>query len=189
VLRSLGVFPAKSDRVTQQLPQAIAAPANNGSKLDAESEQMLEPSPLTSPLAEQPNSAVSWNNLGNSYAQKQEWIKAINCYQESLGLNPNLVKTYRNLAKTYLKIGKKDQAILYWYEAFNLEPDLVKPKEHFGLAQHLLQLRQVDKAIACLRYAIKLDPNFNQAYLVLGKLLNSLGKTDAAKACYARVQS
>jgi tetratricopeptide (TPR) repeat protein len=187
--KSSAKFPAKSDRVAQQLPQAIAAPPHNNSKLDGESAQILQPSALTLPLAEQPNSAVSWNNLGNSYAQKQEWIKAINCYQESLELNPHLVQTYRNLAKTHLKIGKKDRAILYWYEAFNLEPDLVKPKEHFGLAQHLLPLKQIDKAIACLRYAIKLDPNFNQAYLVLGKLLNHQGKTDAAQACYAKVQS
>ncbi|MEN9566522.1 MAG: Plant specific mitochondrial import receptor subunit, partial [Cyanobacteriota bacterium] len=47
----------------------------------------------------------------------------------------------------------------------------------------------LDKAIATLRHAIKLNPNFHQAYLVLGKLLTTQGKTDEAKACYARAKN
>jgi tetratricopeptide (TPR) repeat protein len=172
-------------QVVQQLPQAIVPSPKITPNPDAKSAEILQ----TSIVAQQPNSAVSWNNLGNSYGRKQQWLKAIGCYQESLELNPNFIQTYRNLAKVYLKIGKKDQAILCWFEACNLKPDLVKPQEHFGLAQHLFQLGQVDKAIACLRRSIKLNPNFNQAYLVLGKLLNSQGKTDEAKACYARFKS
>jgi tetratricopeptide (TPR) repeat protein len=171
-------------QVVQQFPPESLALANSAPKLDTQSAKILQPSPVV----EQPNSAVSWNNLGNSYGRKEQWLKAISCYQESLELNPNLGQTYRNLAKVYLKTGKKDQVILCLYKAFNLKPDLVKPQEHFGLAQHLLQLGQVDKAIACLRHAIKLNPNFNQAYLVLGKLLKSQGRTDEAKACYTRVK-
>jgi tetratricopeptide (TPR) repeat protein len=123
--------------------------------------------------AAQPNSASSWNNLGNSYAQKQQWVKAISCYQEAVELDPNLSKTHRNLAQAYYKIDKKDRAIICWYEAFNLEPDGVKPQEHFSLARQLVKLKQVDKAIACLRHAIKLDPNFAQAESALGKLLKN----------------
>ncbi|PSB10383.1 hypothetical protein C7B62_09640 [Pleurocapsa sp. CCALA 161] len=168
--------------VVEQLAQVPPLP-NNTPQPDAKSAKILP----SSPIAKQPNSAVSWNNLGNSYGQKQQWVKAISCYQESIALNPHLIQTHRNLAKVYSKIGKKDQAILCWYEAFNLEPDLVKPQEHFSLAKHLVQLRQVDKAIACLRHSIQLNPNFNQAYLALGKLLTSQGKTEEAKACYAKV--
>lgn len=128
------------------------------------------------PVAPQPNSAHSWNSLGNSYAQKQQWVKAISCYQEAVELAPNLSKTYRNLAKAYYQIEKKDQAILSWYEAFNLEPDRFKPQDHFGLARQLVKLKQVDQAIACLRHAIKLDANFAQAKVALGKLLNNQGR-------------
>ena len=176
---------ANQHQVVQQLPQAITPSPNNTPKSEAKSASIL-PSSI---VAQQPNSAISWHNLGNSYGRKQQWLKAISCYQESLELDPHLVQTYRNLAKVYLKIAKKEQAILCWFKAFNLKPDLAKPQEHFGLAQHLFQLGQVDKAIACLRHAIKLNPNFHQAYLVLGKLLTTQGKTDEAKACYARAKN
>jgi tetratricopeptide (TPR) repeat protein len=169
-------------------PQRIASSAADAvppleSPADNQSRQTLQPFPP----AQQPNSASSWNNLGSSYAQKQQWVKAISCYQEAVELDPHLSKTYRNLARAYGKIEKQDQAILCWYEAFNLEPDLAKPQEHFSLARQLLKLEQVDQAIACLRHAIKLDPNFVQAYVALGKLLNSQGKIAEAEACYARV--
>lgn len=176
---------ANQHPVVQQIPQAIAPSPNNTSKPEAKSEEILQ----SSIVAQQPNSAISWNKLGDSYGQKQQWLKAISCYQESVELEPYFLPTYRSLAKAYLKIAKKEQAILCWFKAFNLKPDLFKPQEHFGLAQHLFQLGQVDKAIVTLRHAIKLNPNFHQAHLVLGKLLTTQGKTDEAKACYARAKN
>ena len=139
--------------------------------------------------SKKPNSAVSWNNLGSLYAQKQQWTRAISCYQEALQLDPKFSKTYRNLAKVYSKTGKDRQATLCWYEAFNLEPEKVKPEEHFILAKKLLQQRQVDKAIACLRHTILLKPDFKRAYLILGKLFESQGKSEAAQACYERMET
>ena len=137
--------------------------------------------------AKQPNSAVSWNNLGSLYAQKQQWTRAISCYQEAVELDPNLSKAYRNLARVYSKTGKDLQATLCWYEAFTLEVERVKPEEHFLLANKLLQQQQVDKAIACLRRTVLLKPDFSQAYLILGKLFEDQGKLDAAQACYERM--
>lgn len=136
-----------------------------------------------------PNSATSWNNLGSLYAQKQQWTRAISCYQEAVELDPNLSKTYRNLAKVYSKVGKELQAALCWYEAFNIEPQKEKPEAHFILAKKLLQLRQVEQAIACLRHTVQLNPDFKQAYLVLGKLFERQGKTEAAQACYEKIRN
>ena len=139
--------------------------------------------------AEQPNSAVSWNNLGSLYAQKQQWAKAISCYQEAVELDPNLSKSYRNLARVYSKLGKEEEAALYWYEAFGLEPNLAQPEEHFSLANSLLQQDRLEEAIACLRRAIERKPDFAPAYLLLGKLYEQQGKIAEAKACYSKVAS
>lgn len=51
-----------------------------------------------------------------------------------------------------------------------------------------MQQQQVDKAIACLHLAVKLKPDFNQAHLILGKLFESQGKQEAAKACYEKIK-
>ena len=160
-------------------PKAIAS-ANNGKVL-----QLL---PNQKSVPEKPDSANSWNNLGSSYAQKKEWVKAISCYREAITLNPNLSKTHRNLARVYSKIGKKERAVLSWYEAFNLKPDSVKPEDHYKLAQRLLEQERVEQAIVCLRHAIAQNPNFDRAYLILGKLLSSQGKTEEAEACFAKVE-
>lgn len=155
---------------TEQTPQLV-------SKLE------IQPGRADS-AAKRPDSAVSWNNLGSSYAQKQQWVKAISCYKEAIELNPDLSKTYRNLARVYSKIGKQERAALCWYEAFDREPNCAKPEEHLRLAQNLLALKQVAKAIVCLHHAVKLDANFSQAYLLLGKLSASQGKAAEAKAYY-----
>lgn len=161
-------------------------PKDTASKLLPEGQTELE---LKAQSAKkQPDSAVSWNNLGSLYAQKQYWTKAISCYQEAVELAPNLAKTHRNLAKVYSKMGKDDKAALCWYEAFRIEPEQVKPEQYFNLARKLLRQQEVEKAISCLRRTVQLKPNFDQAYLILGKLLKSQGKSEAASACFESIK-
>ena len=165
---------SKSAKKTKSLRQqsAVINASETPLKLLAESKTNSDTSVKLPTAIKQPNSARSWNNLGSSYAQKQQWLKAISCYQESIELNPNLSKTYRNLARVYTKIGKQQKAVLSWYKAFNLEANSFKPEEHFALAQKLLQLRQVDKAIACLRYSLEQNPDYEPAQLLTDKLLD-----------------
>ncbi|MBE9048182.1 tetratricopeptide repeat protein [Pleurocapsales cyanobacterium LEGE 10410] len=134
-------------------------------------------------------SVSSWNNLGSLYAQKQQWAKAISCYQEAIQIAPTSGQIYRNLAKVYHRTGEPQKAALHWYQAFTLEPKGVKPEEYFSLAKSLLEQHQIDQAIACLRRTIKLKPNFNQAYLILGKLLESQGKKSEAQKCYSQINN
>lgn len=156
-------------------------PANNAQKLlnkvesSAETNsQVVELSkPNTTHMpSEQPDSALSWNNLGSVYAQKKQWAKAISCYQEALQLDSHFAKSYRNLARVYHNTGEKLKAALYWYESFTLEPNSVKAEEYLTLATKLIDHQQQDKAIACLHRAIKLQPDLQQARSTLDKLLN-----------------
>ncbi|MGL6342770.1 MAG: tetratricopeptide repeat protein [Waterburya sp.] len=156
--------------LAQLLPQSQAVDLTNRTLLP--STQIPTNSVVTPRNIEnqQPDTAISWNNLGSLYAQKREWTKAISCYQEALQLDSKISKVYRNLARVYGKLGEKEQAALYWYEAFMLEPDLAKAEEYFSLAKILLTQEQVEKAIACLHRTIELQPNFEPAHLILSKL-------------------
>lgn len=136
---------------------------------------LLAPSTLPN-SGQKPDSAFAWNNLGSVYAQKQQWAKAISCYQEALQLEPNFAKAYRNLARVYQKTGEDLKASLYWYEAFIFEPNVVTAEEYFSLATTLLQYQQQDKAIACLYHTIELDPSCDRAYATLNQLLESQAK-------------
>ncbi|BAZ43144.1 group 1 glycosyl transferase [Chondrocystis sp. NIES-4102] len=118
-----------------------------------------------------PDNANSWNNLGSLYAQKQQWNKAISCYQEALQLDANFAKAHRNLARAYTKLGEQEKAAVHWYDACRLEPDQVKPEEYFNLAKRFIGQQQLEKAIACLRRTIELQPSHTQAQFILTKLL------------------
>ena len=118
----------------------------------------------------QPDSAVAWNNLGSTYAQQQQWKKAIGCYEEALQLDSQFGKSYRNLARVYQKIGEELKATLYWYEALQIEPNSVKPETLFGLAKKLVFYQQREKGIFCLQRLIKLDPDFQPAIAMLEKI-------------------
>ena len=177
------------DLALKLLPKVEIAKENDITSPPLAREQVDEASLVTNLASNQlqPDSAVSWNNLGSVYAQKQEWKKAIGCYQKSLQLDAKFVKSYRNLARVYSNIEEQLKAALCWYEAFTLEPDLVKPEEYFDLASQFLEYQQEDKAIACLRRTIEMEPNFEQAYLTLGKLLEAQGKLEEAQIYYAKV--
>ncbi|MEL6495036.1 MAG: tetratricopeptide repeat protein [Cyanobacteria bacterium J06623_7] len=170
-LLSKSKLATKSKSRTQQ-PVKTITPANNSApKLLAESKTESAATSIALPTADKkPSSASSWNNLGSSYAQKQQWLKAISCYQESIELNPKLSKTHRNLARVYAKVGKQEQAVLSWYRAFRLSPSSVKPKEHFALAQKLVRLQQIDKAIECLRHSLEQNPGYQPARLLMERL-------------------
>ena len=193
--QSSATLPKKTDNVAAQISDTSAQSLTEAGSSAKTEKSMLLPEAKTELSVNQqsevkkPDSATSWNNLGSLYAQKQQWTRAISCYQEALELDSNLSQTYRNLAKVYGKIGKDLQAALCWYEAFNLEPQKEKPEAHFNLAKKLLQLRQVEQAIACLRHTVQLNPDFKQAYLILGKLFERQGKSEAAQACYEKIRN
>ena len=123
------------------------------------------------PPLDRPDTALSWNNLGSIYARKKQWTKAISCYEEALQLEPKFAKSYRNLARVYDNTGEELKAILYWYESFVLEPDLIRAAEYFTLATKLIEYQQYSKAIACLRRAVELNPDFKQAQMALDQIL------------------
>ena len=118
----------------------------------------------------QPNSAVSWNNLGSLYAQEQEWQEAISCYEEALKLDRRFSKSYRNLARVYQSMGEELKASLCWHAAFDTEPDRIRSQEYFELANQLLDYKQTEKAIACLHRTVELNPNFQAARDLLDEL-------------------
>ena len=147
------------------LPDVESPVVNNSTVVDVSTQHPIKPQ------SERPDSALSWNNMGSIYAQKKQWTKAISCYQEALQLEPEFAKSYRNLARVYNHTGEELKAILYWYESFILEPDMVKSAEYFTLATKLIKYQQYQKAIACLRRAVELKPDFEQAQVTLDKIL------------------
>jgi tetratricopeptide (TPR) repeat protein len=133
---------------------------------------------------QQTNSPETWANLGNMYAQKQQWEYAISSYKKALEINPRLVGVYYNLAQVYEKIGQKEIAANCWYEAYKLDPKNVKPEDYYNLGNIFLQQRKLTEAFNCYRNAIQIKSDFSPAYHQLGLILIQQKKLTEAKKCF-----
>ncbi len=121
-----------------------------------------------------PNSAELLTNLGNLYAQKQQWKQAISAYERALEIDPNLAAVCRNLAKVAENNGQLELAADYWYRALNLEPGWTTPFGYIKLGNTLYQQQKNEPAISCYRSAIALQPDLTEAYIRLGNILSDL---------------
>ena len=61
----------------------------------------------TQMLTQNPEAPEIHLNLGNLYAQKEQWQKSIKHYRKAIKIAPKLTDAYRNIAKAYLKIGNE----------------------------------------------------------------------------------
>ena len=130
------------------------------------------------------DSAPLQANLGSLYAQKQEWQKALICYQKAIKLNPKVAGVYRNLAKVWGKLGKEDEAAKCWYQALNLEPQSADAEKYCQLGDIFLKQNQLEEAIACYRRAIELESDHAPAYFRIGEIFQSRGRSTEAITCF-----
>ncbi len=130
------------------------------------------------------DSALLQANLGSLYAQKQEWQKALSCYQKAIELNPNMAGVYRNQAKVLGKLEREAEAAKCWYQALSLEPQSANAEQHYHLGNVLLKQNQLEEALVCYRRAISLKPDYAQAHFRLGEILQSRGHNSDALDCW-----
>ncbi len=87
------------------------APAENG--LSPEQSQRLLS--LEMEVIANPNNAEAWTHLGHLYFDSNQFKKAINAYNKSLGLNPGDADVLTDLGVMYRRDGRPQKAI----ESFN----------------------------------------------------------------------
>ncbi|MEA5539153.1 tetratricopeptide repeat protein [Limnoraphis robusta Tam1] len=119
----------------------------------------------------QPDFAEVFCNLGTLYAQEQDWQPAIICYQRAITLEPKLAIAYRNLARAWTQLGKKEEAAECWYHAYSINPGAISSEEHLQLANMLLNMGLVERAIASYCHAIQSNSYSQESYKKLGKAL------------------
>lgn len=127
-------------------------------------------------VALDPNYAIAYTNLGSLYGEQQQFQNALACYRKALELQPRAARTYRNLARVWSNFGDSNRAIEAWFRAYGLEPATVPAEKHIELGDKLFQENHIEKAIACYRRAIQVNPNHQQALENLGVALKRAGE-------------
>ncbi len=69
------------------------------------------------------NSPRVYNNLGDAYANEQNYPASIASFQKAIELNPTYVDATHNLANTYLQAGQYDLASELFKKALELNPE------------------------------------------------------------------
>ena len=135
---------------------------------------------------------VAMLNLGQAYAQMNDWDRAIGQFKMAQAARPDSGQVHAALAELYLRRGYSEPAVDEYEAALQLEPR--NDEFMIGLGRVYEKRGEPDKAIELYRRAVKVNPRsvFGHNYLAVllyykGRALELAKKTDEAKAIYEEV--
>jgi tetratricopeptide (TPR) repeat protein len=142
--------------------------------------------PMQQSLKLNPNQAPGWHALGVTYIQLKKYPDAVGAISKAIKLNPNQPTYYNNLAAAYAEMAR-------WQDAFNAlndEKDRVATSDNamiwYNLGNGYARLEQAAPAVDAYQHAVKLNPDWAQAWTNLGTMLQWGGNVQGAEQAYAR---
>ncbi|MBL8211803.1 MAG: tetratricopeptide repeat protein [Bryobacterales bacterium] len=122
-----------------------------------------------------PGDAVAWNELGLTYQALGRDADAEASFQKAIGLDPDLSEPHNNL-------GTLTGDLAAFRESVRLSPE--NARSRFSYAIGLGRARRVDEAMRQLQEAVRIEPEFVDARVLLGDLLLALDKVADALVQY-----
>ena len=111
---------------------------------------------------------VTYVNIGNIYANKNEIDKAEVYYRKAIDLRDESLIANNNLGKVFMVKGNYDSAYYYIKKAYYL--DTLSPEPMFTLAQLYSRFNKIPEAIAELEKIQKITPNYMNSAQLLDQL-------------------
>ncbi len=144
--------------------------------------------------------ALAYNSLGETLVLVGELERAIATFNYATRLAPkntkigqNLnAKIWTNLGQTHIKAQQFELALrafrqmIQVEEATALTPEQLNARAHFHVGHFLTKVNAVKQGLPFLKTAIALDPQYSDAYLVLGQNYAQQRRWDAAIANYTQ---
>ncbi len=131
-----------------------------------------------------PSSPQNHNNLGDLYARRGEFEKAIEEFQTAIALKPNYADAYHNLANIYWQVGKIDLAEENYQKALNFNPYLWQSAQN--LAALYFNQKKFALAIENMEKAIAINPQNPNLYLNLGIIYLQIGEKQKAEELFKK---
>ncbi len=111
---------------------------------------------------------VTYVNIGNIYANKQEYDKAEVYYRKAIDLKSETLLANVNLGKIFLIKGNFDSAYFYIYKSYTL--DTLSPEPMHAMAQLYANNNKLQEAIIWLEKIQKVSPNYMNSVQLLQNL-------------------
>ena len=133
-------------------------------------------------LAVTEDNHIAQNNLGNAFAEKGNFTKAIYHYRESIRLKPNNAKAYNNLGIALARQGQIEAAIQNYSRAVSINSGYAPAFNNLGAA--LTAQGRIEDAILNFLHSIELKPDYAEAHNNLGVALKKQGNISMAVEHY-----
>lgn len=112
-------------------------------------------------------------NLGNAYAENEQYRQAIAAYHEAVDLQPNHIPSLNNLADCYEVTGDAEKALELFQYLVKVAPD--EAVSHFNLGNFFLRQNRHIEAVKCYEQALERDWRFTDAYYNIAWVLEQAG--------------
>jgi tetratricopeptide (TPR) repeat protein len=124
------------------------------------------------------SSAVTFNLLGDAYAQTKDNAKAEAAYRKAVELDPSELSYQRGLGTTLLAEDKYSDALVVYQKLADLMPD--DSDNYLRIAQIYLELHQLDKAEENLVKARQYNPGSLEVLYNEARIYEAQGRFDDA---------
>jgi Tfp pilus assembly protein PilF len=136
-------------------------------------------------VAQRPDHARAYSNLGHAYAANGAYETAVEQFRTAVALNPTYARAHNNLGNALAATGASDAAIASYRAALKIEPGYAKAA--YNLGNVLKSQDEIGPAISSYRQALAISPDFIAARNNLANTLLSSGAIVEAIEQYERV--
>ena len=123
-------------------------------------------------------------NLGVSFFNQRELVKAIQAYQKAIALDPTYVEAYNNLGIAYQELGDSTKAFDAYRKSVETNPQYEKGYNNLGIL--LYRKGRNEEAIEAFQKAIAINPNNVESHINLGVLFKKRGQWDKGIESYEK---
>ena len=132
-----------------------------------------------------PNDERAQTLLGNLYFGRQDYEAAVKAFVKATSINPAFSQPYNQLGYAYRFLDRLDDAETAFKKYVQLIPG--DPNPHDSYAELLMKKGRFAESIAAYEKALSLDPNFVASHVGIGNNYLCEGRTDQARAAFARI--
>ena len=132
--------------------------------------------------------------LGFAYFLNQQFDEAEESYVRALLHNPDLTDAHNFLGLLHAEQGNTQKALNEFQIALAdpAYPPVSRMRVHYNIGKLYFETEEYDLALASLQQAVELarnpaDPTYGLVYLILGKVLRQIGRTEEAVIALERV--
>jgi len=113
----------------------------------------------------QPENVRGYFGLGNAYALKKDFVKAIDMFQQGISVDPTYILIQVNLATAQVQAGRVDDALSTFEGILKRSPGIAGVHKNLGMI-YTRHKNDTAKAIHHFEESLRLDPNQPEAPII-----------------------